>query len=275
MNRVIRKADISDFQLEWEQLKSWCGDVNYDVLWKWSSIWRNVRDVGLLDNSFSCLDMGGGQAPLQFIFSNYGKVINIDTNQQNPISAGSLYPTGNPLVYKNENIDFRGGSFANEVTNIPDDSLDFCYDSCSLIHFGRERKDNNFYDSINATMVEVFRVLKPGGFFISACDVIHDSQDEYKELLRPKNLMALYQSTGLERYGDKPDWLLEPFFLDIKNAHVPVILRGTSPYRCHTKNQQLACCKDLPDYHLLFLHNFWRGRDCLFSRAIFTLRKPE
>ena len=63
---------------EWTDFESVGYRLNYDALWKWSSIWHALKELGALRKGIQCVDIGGGFGPLQFIFSTYGRVTNID-----------------------------------------------------------------------------------------------------------------------------------------------------------------------------------------------------
>lgn len=100
---------------------------------------RVVKQLGLLERPFRCVDIGGGLSPLHFIFSNYGEVTNVELNGFKsawfPTNADGFYLESSSIEHNRKNIRYVQDDFISYAKKIPDNSIDFFYDGCSLIHY--------------------------------------------------------------------------------------------------------------------------------------------
>ena len=245
-------------------------DLNLDALWKWATIWKVVKELGLLDKPFRCVDIGGGLSPLHYIFSNYGEVTNVELagfkRAWFPVNPSGFYVNSKGIKHNRKNIKYVQDDFLKYVKKLPSNSIDFFYDSCSLIHFN-PKKSFSYNDGVSIAMKEITRVLRPGGYFISTSHIAHPDASEVRDMIHPRHLGKCFTSTGLQ-YASKVDWELEPFFMDKKNLHHPGSF--TQPFQ---KNTPRACttCRGLPKYHCLYEI----CRETIVISCLYTLYKPK
>jgi len=208
------------------------GDLNYDALWKW---------VGILDSFYklygdnpkfdTCIDVGGGLSPIQLILSNYGKIINVDDCSQTGGKCLAWFPTKDMFYEKSsgfeckkENIEIIQKDFLTYIKSVPDNSIDLYVDGCSLIHFN-VKSNYSFHDGITEIAYHMNRTLKPGGYFISTCDIFTPEVESLlPNILRndgityPSKLYQLFSNSGLIPL-DEGDYNIDEFFLNRNNSH--------------------------------------------------------
>ena len=108
MNTVIKTHHLVDLREELDYLSEINYRLNLDALWKWATIWKVVKQLGLLERAFRCVDIGGGLSPLHFIFSNYGEVINVELAGSKsawfPVTADGFYRESPGIKHNRKNI---------------------------------------------------------------------------------------------------------------------------------------------------------------------------
>lgn len=179
------------------------GNLNYDALWKWSSLLYQVDLIKDKLTGRNIIEAGGGKSPVSAILSENYKVTNIDINFQD-----KWFPDNIGLESSAFNkVDKVPHNFLSYCRTIPSDSVDIVLDGCSIIHFDRSSENINkgLYDSA----IEIKRILKPGGYFITASDCLYpdnprDIKPNYGEMLYPERFFECVESTGLKSiYGLK------------------------------------------------------------------------
>ena len=254
------------------------GNLNYDAVWKWSGILDSLYKV--YDGSLkfdTCVDVGGGLSPIHLILSNYGKVINVDDCSHTdgkfagwfPIKKdGEFSEESDGFEYVKENIEYKNCDFLKWIKDVPDNSIDIFVDGCSIIHI-EPCSNHSFHDGVSEVARQIKRTLKPGGFFISTCDVYNPKMKEnYPNLLRhdgityPHSLYKIYKDSGLTPL-DESDYKVEEFYKDYNNRVAPI--KG-APYHKRL-NPEYSTKKDLPVYHA-----FQQLQDfpMLIARFVFT-----
>jgi len=256
-NTYFRTTHPETLKPEWDKLIQWGYNINYDHFWKWASIWKMERELHLAGDRIY-LDVGGGSSALQHIFSHSAFVYNIDRRPR----FFEKRVKGITIPSVEARIKLIRNNFSIVTTELEKDSVDFAYDSCSLTHF----------PDVKRSIRSMFSVLKPGGFFAAATDVLHPlglpvmgvvKKNRYKnDVYSVEAMSGMFTAAGLE-FVNKPDWVLEPFFLDEKNVHM-----GIPKSKACTER-----CKGLPEYHRMWLCPSPHGRPAIL-RATFLLRKP-
>ena len=271
MNTIIKTNHLITLKDELDYFSKVGYKLNLDGLWKWASIWKVIKQLGLLEKPFRCVDIGGGLSPLHFIFSSYGEVTNVELagfkSTWFPTNADGFYIESPGIEHNKNNIRYVQDDFISYAKTIPDNSIDFFYDGCSLIHFNPQKRFSH-NDGVSTAMREVTRALKPGGYFISASHVAHPDALEVRDMIHPWHLGECFTSSGLQ-YITKVDWELEPFFMDKTNIHYPD--PSAQPFLHQTP---VACttCRGLPEYHCLYHGNF---RGTIVVSCLYTLQKPD
>jgi len=254
------------------------GDLNWDAIWKWSGILDSLFKIyGDTPKFDTTIDIGGGLSPIHLILSNYGKVINVDDCSHTggkfqgwfPIPDGEVfYEQSQGFDYIKENIEYINSDFIEYIKTVPDNSIDLFVDGCSLIHVG-PCSDHSFHDGVSEVAHHMHRTLKPGGHFISTCDVYNPKwKDNYPQLLRhdgvtyPHSLYKVYSDSGLVPL-DKGDYEVEEFYQNFNNRVAPV--QGTPFWK--RLNPQFSANNHLPSYHA-----FQQIQDfpMLIARFVFT-----
>jgi len=241
------------------------GELNYDGLWKWAGILDSFYKLygNITPNFNTCVDIGGGLSPIQLILSNYGKVINVDDCSHTGGKCLAWFPTRDMFYeespgfdYKKENIEVIQKDFLTYIKSVPDNSIDLYVDGCSLIHFDVE-SEYSFHDGITEIAHHMNRTLKPGGHFISTCDVFNPvMRDKLPNILRndgityPHILFKVFCNSGLIPL-DEADYNVDEFFSSIGNSHGWSHLDPTGVQIPHYKKQnpKYSTRKDLPKYH--------------------------
>lgn len=195
------------------------GDLNNDALWKWSSIMYSLDNLGL-KSSDKVVDIGGGRSPLTKILSNECHITNVDINPNGnwfPLNEDGDYIKASNLYSEPDNMMYVNMNFLDWSKDQPDSSIDFMYDSCSIIHFdtGSTIAKN---DGCFKVIEEVYRLLKPFGYFIVASDLLHpihkneiSLKDNKGEFLYFDNLLDIYSYKDMVLFG-QPDFSFEEDF---------------------------------------------------------------
>lgn len=275
INSVLKREHIKKLEDEFNFLnKIGYGDLNYEALYKWACVMYNVKKTGLLkqNNDLNFVEIGGGLSPVQFYFSNFAKVTNIEIWVRGIYNT--WFPTEKDLLYSKcirdefrfnrDNITFLKEHFYNFANRQQSNSFDLVYDCCSAIHINRNKKEIEFV--FPEFLKHVHRILKPGGFFIATMDIMHPSNKEYKEFLHIETLLNMINNSDLNLVSEY-DSNIEDFFLDLEKLHKPV--NKTDICYKSTKGSCSMECKNLPEEHLLFDGS----GNKIFLRASFVLRK--
>lgn len=256
------------------------GTLNYDAIWKWSGIldafFKIHGDAPQFDN---CIDIGGGLSPIHLILSNYGKVKNVDDCSHTggkfsgwfPVKGEDVFFEESPgFDYIKDNIEYVNSDFIKFIKTVPDNSIDLYVDGCSLIHVN-PGSECSFHDGVNEVAYHMNRTLKPGGHFISTCDIYNPKlKENYPGLLRwdgityPDRLYKVYKESGLTPLDDS-DYEVEDFFKNYNNRIVPL---PDAPFHKRLN----------PDYsqnsHLPRYHAFSQIQDFPMLIARFVFKKP-
>ena len=270
----MKSEHIDLLQDELDYFKKAGYELNWDALWKWAWFLKVAKQLNLFAKPFKCIDMGGGMGPTHFILSNYGEVINVDTGGFEktwfPINDQGFYTKSNGLPTIRENIQYIQDDFLKFVRNIPNNSIDFYVDGCSMIHFDTQTRYSQ-NDGVLDAVREITRTLKPGGYLISTSHVAHPSAPEFHDMLHPQRLGSYLASSGL-KYVTKVDWEADEFFQDLGNAHYcDTEIRKN---RGFIRNTTAGCdgCENLPEYHCLLLADV---RNTFVANCLYTLVKPK
>jgi len=242
------------------------GDLNCDALWKWSAILYAFEHIGdIKKKDFVAIDVGGGFSPLHFLLSNSGRVINVDNAfDQNwfPVKDDHTYVNAGPFKYNKENIQYKEMNFSEYIKQVPDNSIDFVYDSCSIIHFHPRNKTIHLNYGCHLAGKEIYRVLKPNGYFLVSSDVLHPimentigAEKNRGEWLYPKNMAAIYTKCKFKIFGES-NFEIEEFFM-----------RSTPGYE--KKPPQHSDKPHLPLYH--YFH--YKYSNVVLTMARFAFKK--
>lgn len=188
-NRILSIDDINQMNLFIRERKY---DINYshhlwykeDAILKWSSILKTIEHLNIQNSTI--IDIGCGDSKPPIILKDLGnKVIGFDIDTR----ANNI-----------EGVEIKIGDALDLLNDIEDNSIDVIYDSCSVTHFytnSEEEIPNIGWDKISK---EVYRVLKPGGYFIVASDC--RIQDSFGEFISPKQIVNIIQNNGLNLTSD-------------------------------------------------------------------------
>ena len=256
------------------------GNLNYDAIWKWSGILDAFYKIyGEIPEFDQCIDIGGGLSPIHLIMSNYGKVKNVDDCSHTggkfsgwfPIEENNVFYEESPgFEYNKENIEYINSDFIKYIQTVPDNSVDLYVDGCSLIHVG-PCANHSFHDGVSEVAYHMNRTLKPGGHFISTCDIYNPKlKESYPGLLRndgvtyPEALFKVYSDSGLVPV-DECDYEVEEFYKNYNNRIIPT---PDAPFHKRL-NPSFSQNKNLPDYHA-----FSQIQDFPMLIARFVFKKP-
>lgn len=222
------------------------GDLNNDALWKWSTILYSLYNLGLKDTD-KVVDIGGGHSPLTKILSNKCQITNVDIGGNwFPIGANGEYVKSLGIKCKQENIIHANQDFFEWCKTVEDNSIDFMYDSCSVIHFDTNSK-LSYNDGCHRAGIEIARILKPGGFFICASDILHplyeDQKESKGEFLHLIDLITTYiRLKGINQYGGTNlTWDEELNYVLTVNTSLPYHVRLNNLYYPGIKEWKTFC----------------------------------
>lgn len=175
INRIARINDFDEMSDELEYIRSTGYDgttdnIYYDYVYKWTKMFKCLKDFGILRSGNKIIDIGGGMSPMQYIMSNHGcLVFNLDIN-----FTDTWFPTIDNKYYQNSTPEFIQKSDENlhnifkikgdaieSLKGIPSNSVDAVIDLCALHIFLKN----------GSIMNEISRVLKPEGYMISIGDI--------------------------------------------------------------------------------------------------------
>ena len=280
-NTIVKPEHIEEFGtfIEWLNTIGYAS-LNYDAVWKWSGILDAVFSLYKGAPSFDqCVDIGGGHSPIHRIMSNFGKVDNVDSYLFSadgvpatwfPLNDKGFFEESPGFSFREDNIRLLNEDFMTYIKNRPSDSVCLYVDGCSLIHMEPTSK-LSAHDGATQIATEMMRTLKPGGYFISCCDIYSPMmKTSYPSLLRhdgvtyADNLYDIFCKSGLVPI-DNGDYRPNQFYCDSSNY-----LQSIAGAPNHKRlNPKYSCCGSLPPYHA-----FAQIQDFPMLIARFVFRKP-
>lgn len=187
--------DVSELQDKFGQLKSLGYErINYDALWKWSSIlflFDTIREK-MVGNEI--IEAGGGHSPISKILSEQYNVTNIDKDFND-----RWFPEGIGLEIKeSDSLHLIESDFIKHCKILPDNSIDVVIDGCSIIHFDTDT--TNINKGLFESAKQIYRILKKDGYFIMATDVLYPDELKLKssgEFLYPSDVVKCVEKSGM------------------------------------------------------------------------------
>ena len=210
-NQMFEEFERIHALLEWQGY----GTLNFDARWKWAAI-MSAREATLSQNEtldfeppiVHSIDIGGGYSPIHHWCSLTERVVNVDRNFEDGWFEAKnrkfIGAQNTPNV--EENITYVEQPFNRYAMSVPDNTIDRCYDGCSIIHFHKTNELGRHNDGCATAADHIFRILKPGGFFIMAADTCAPRhRSNTPEWLTAEQLVDCFTSSGLKQYGSV-DW---------------------------------------------------------------------
>lgn len=244
------------------------GDINVDALWKWSAILSIVHALynDRKKEDLSFVEIGGGLSPIHHILSTNFKIANVDRNYKDNWfpTAWLFYSEAQSTPTKSENITYVQRDFNAYAASLEPCSIDLFIDCCSIIHFDKQNKLGFHNDGCAIAGQYIYEALKPGGRFITACDVAHPRvMDAPPQWLTPLQLKNCYTAAGFDLLRPV-DMGLDPLYVDPAKA---VVTDGKIP---HTKLTTATTGRPMEELHM---HKADDGVTLL--SAVFTFEKPQ
>lgn len=176
--------------------------------------WYSIIDAALTLNKKyeKILDAGPGPSNLSLVmreaFPTINEIFCIDRERISP------------LLTSNSICRCFQGDFFEQVENIPDDSLDLVIDACSVTHFDT---NSNFApnDGCYRLAKELNRILKKGGFYITASDFSLQG-NKSGEFIDVESMISSYELGGLKIY-DSSDFNMEDIFVANRQLSLGVV----------------------------------------------------
>lgn len=165
--------------------------------YEWTQLIFGLKKLGKLDDSMSVLSVGAGHECVLYWLANHtAHVVATDLYEGRwQSSAGQEGDAGvlerpedfAPFPYRQERLTFR--QMDGRTLEFPDGEFDVVYSLSSIEHFGG-------FDGARASMIEMARVLKPGGVLALATEYIVSGPD-YEEAFQPEVFKHLIDVPGL------------------------------------------------------------------------------
>ncbi len=165
--------------------------------YEWTQLIFGLKRLGKLDETTSVLSVGAGhECVLYWLANHVGRVVATDLYEGRwQSSAGREGDAGviehpeefAPFPYRKDRLAFL--QMDGRTLDFPDAEFDVVYSLSSIEHFGG-------YEGARASMVEMARVLKPGGVLVLATEYIVSGPD-YEEAFQPAVLKRLIDVPGL------------------------------------------------------------------------------
>ena len=161
-----------------------CGTwSNVDAFIKWGvsmEMFDKIKEPGM-----KVVDLGAGDGPVAHMVSNMGyDVVGVDVKKYD-----FKYQSLAVMVTKDA-IEF--------VRDYEDNSVDVFMDGCAVTHFndrgGDEETPNKGWRSI---LEAVYKVLKPGGYFICTSDIECGEKTVIGEFITPEDIIRIAKESGL------------------------------------------------------------------------------
>ena len=156
---------------------------NHDAVIKWVGseiIFDKIKKEGM-----RVVDLGAGDGPVSHMIADKGfDVVGVD------VKSWSFPYQSLAVMVTKDAIEF--------VREYEDNSVDVFMDGCAVTHFndtgGDEETPNKGWRSI---LEAVYKVLKPGGYFICTSDIKCDDQTVIGEFITPEDIIRMAKESGL------------------------------------------------------------------------------
>lgn len=165
--------------------------------YEWTQLLFGLKRLGKINEATSVLSVGAGHECVLYWLANHtGRVVATDLYEGRwQSSAGREGDVGvlerpedfAPFPYRQDRLTFL--QMDGRTLDFPDGEFDIVYSLSSIEHFGG-------YDGARASMVEMARVLKPGGVLALATEYIVSGPD-YEEAFQPDVFKRLIDVPGL------------------------------------------------------------------------------
>ncbi|HUR20683.1 MAG TPA: methyltransferase domain-containing protein, partial [Vicinamibacterales bacterium] len=165
--------------------------------YEWTQLLFGLKRLGKIDEATSVLSVGAGHECVLYWLANHtGRVVATDLYEGRwQSSAGREGDVGvlehpeefAPFPYRKDRLTFR--RMDGRTLQFADHEFDVVYSLSSIEHFGG-------FDGARASMVEMARVLKPGGVLVLATEYIVCGPD-YEEAFQPDVFKRLIDVPGL------------------------------------------------------------------------------
>ena len=165
--------------------------------YEWTQLLFGLDRLGRLDDGTTILSVGAGhECVLYWLANRAGRVVATDLYEGRWQSDGALEgdaqvverpETYAPFPYRADRLTFR--KMDGRRLEFADASFDVVYSLSSIEHFGG-------FDGARAAVVEMARVVKPGGLLVLATEYIL-SGPPYEEAFSPDEIRALVAVPGL------------------------------------------------------------------------------
>ena len=171
--------------------------------YEWTQLLFGLKRLGKLNDTTSVLSVGAGHECVLYWLANYtGRVVATDlyegrwqSSAAQEGDAGVLERPEDfaPFPYRKERLTFH--QMDGRTLDFPNGEFDVVYSLSSIEHFGG-------FEGARASVMEMARVLKPGGVLALATEFIVSGPD-YEEAFQPDVFRKLVDVPGLS--------LVEPF----------------------------------------------------------------
>jgi SAM-dependent methyltransferase len=165
--------------------------------YEWTQLLFGLKRLGKIDEATSVLSVGAGHECVLYWLANHtGRVVATDLYEGRwQSSAGREGDVGvlerpedfAPFPYRRDRLTFC--QMDGRTLEFPDGEFDVVYSLSSIEHFGG-------FDGARASIVEMARVLKPGGVLVLATEYIVSGPD-YEEAFQPAVFKRLTDVPGL------------------------------------------------------------------------------
>lgn len=171
----------------------------HDALWKYAVCIDFIEKTNLNSKLKEVqqpliLDVGTADSYM-FIYLmtlwNHGHFIGIDTSNEYLQKVDTLMRNNNLLNVK---CNYFINDFMKQVTLFGDNTFDFIYDNCSVIHF-KTSSELSYNDGLYITGKAVHRILKPNSYFILSCD--YNDDNEKGEFIKRTSIIKTLEQAGL------------------------------------------------------------------------------
>jgi len=203
------KENLRDIEAYLDQIDSWgYGSLLFDKRYKWAQIMRVFHShFGPSPVGLKIVDVGGGLGPLDLYFSKFGSVVNFDLSHDSTwfcTDAEGLLPGAAGPIAELNNLERVTGNFLVEVNELSSKSVDFAYDSCSMIHLRRGFAEFTNTAPMSLTSLglvlgfsQLYRILKESGKFAFSTDVVLPGGAELKDMVDARTYIGAAEVSGL------------------------------------------------------------------------------
>jgi hypothetical protein len=156
-------------------------------------LYKNLSILDFVSNNISSkdrfLDCGSGPSPLAYILCDQ-------------FSEGYMIDISVRNSFVKKNLHHNIGDFFEYLCTIPDGSLDYALDGCSLIHF-----NYNNYENVGLVRASelLSKKIKNNGYLVMSSDVISHLQEEklnQSEFLKVENIINIFNRNDLHLICD-------------------------------------------------------------------------